>query len=68
VMSSRLAKVRLIHEAMEPDQYVEHMNGDLAQSIVGAVLRNRILNAGHILAPNPESKDLFSLGGSKNET
>jgi hypothetical protein len=45
VMSSRLAKVRLIHEAMEPDQYVEHMNGDLAQSIVGAVLRNRILNA-----------------------
>jgi hypothetical protein len=44
------------------------MNGDLAQSIVGAVLKNRILNAGHILAPNPELKDLFSLGGSKNET
>lgn len=68
MMSSRLAKVRLIHDATESDQCVEHMNGDLAQSIVGAVLRNRILNAGHILAPNPELKDLFSLGGSKNET
>jgi hypothetical protein len=65
MMSSRLVKARSIHKVIEFYQYVEHIN--LAQSIVGGILSNKILNATHILASNLEL-DIFSLGGSKNET
>ncbi len=67
MMSSRIAKVRLSHEEIEFDQYLEHINGDLAQRIVGRECRKRILNAGHILTSNPGLIDIFSLGGFKNE-
>jgi hypothetical protein len=67
MMSSRLAKVRLSHEEKEFDQYLEHIDGDLAKRIAGAECRNRILNVSHILAPNPGLIDIFSLGGIKND-
>jgi hypothetical protein len=57
--SSRIAKVSLRHEDLEFDQYLEHINGDLAQRIVGVECRKRILNAGHILASNPGLTDNF---------
>ena len=67
MMSSRIAKVRLSHEEIEFDQYLEHINGDVAQRIVGGECRKRILSAGHILASNPGLTDIFSLGEFNNE-
>ena len=66
MMSLRLVKASSIDNVIEFDQYVEDI--DLAKSIVGGVLRNKILKAFHILASILELKDIFSLGGSKNET
>ena len=65
--SSSIAKVRLSCEEIEFDQYLEHINRDLAQRLVGLECRKRILNPGHILASNPGLADIFSLGGFKNE-
>lgn len=67
MMSSRFAEVRLSHEEIEFDQYLEHIDGDLAQRIAGAECRTRILNISHILAPILGLIDIFSLGGFKNE-
>ena len=64
--SSRIAKVRLTCK-IELVQYLEHINGDLAQRIVGFECRKRILNPGHILASKPGLADIFSSGGFKNE-
>jgi hypothetical protein len=65
--SSRIAKVKLGHEEIEFVQYLEHINGDLAQRIVGVEWRKRILNPGHILASIPGLTDFFSFGGFNNE-
>lgn len=65
--SSRSAKVRLGHEEIEFVQYLEHINGELAQRIVGVEWRKRIFNQGHILASNPGLTDFFSFGGFSNE-
>ena len=67
MMSSRIAKVRLSHEEIEFDQYLEHINGDLALRIVGGQCRKRILHPDHILASNPGLTDIFSLGAFNNE-
>jgi hypothetical protein len=66
-MSSRNVKVRLSHEEIEFDQYLEHISGDLALRIVGRECRKRIFNAGHILASNPGLTDIISLGEFNNE-
>jgi hypothetical protein len=62
--SSRIAKVKLGHEEIEFVQYLEHINGDLAQRVEW---RKRILNPGYFLASIPGLTDFFSFGGFNNE-